>query len=41
VQYQEFDMGHSIVPEVLNVVRYFVRNPNPPRPVGHPSSEGN
>jgi phospholipase/carboxylesterase len=25
VQYQEFDMGHSIVPEVLNVVRDFVR----------------
>jgi phospholipase/carboxylesterase len=25
VQYQEFEMGHSIVPEVLNVVRDFVR----------------
>jgi phospholipase/carboxylesterase len=24
VQYQEFDMGHSIVPEVLHVVREFV-----------------
>jgi phospholipase/carboxylesterase len=24
VQYQEFDMGHSIVPEVLDVVRSFV-----------------
>jgi phospholipase/carboxylesterase len=24
VQYQEFDMGHSIVPEVLQVVRQFV-----------------
>jgi phospholipase/carboxylesterase len=24
VQYQEFEMGHSIVPEVLNVVRKFV-----------------
>ncbi|WP_295615337.1 dienelactone hydrolase family protein [Chamaesiphon sp. GL140_3_metabinner_50] len=24
VRYQEFDMGHSIVPEVLNVVRKFV-----------------
>jgi phospholipase/carboxylesterase len=24
VQYQEFDMGHSIVPEVLDVVRNFV-----------------
>ena len=24
VQYQEFDMGHSIVPEVLDVVRTFV-----------------
>ncbi|WP_310482955.1 dienelactone hydrolase family protein [Chamaesiphon sp. VAR_48_metabat_403] len=24
VQYQEFDMGHSIVPEVLNVVKEFV-----------------
>jgi phospholipase/carboxylesterase len=39
VQYQEFDMGHSIVLEVLNVVRDFVRNP--PHPVGHPSQEGN
>jgi phospholipase/carboxylesterase len=39
VQYQEFEMGHSIVPEVLSVVRDFVRNP--PRPVGHPSQEGN
>lgn len=26
VRYQEFDMGHSIVPEVLNVVRNFVTN---------------
>jgi phospholipase/carboxylesterase len=26
VEYQEFDMGHSIVPEVLNVVRNFVTN---------------
>jgi phospholipase/carboxylesterase len=26
VSYQEFDMGHSIVPEVLNVVRNFVTN---------------
>jgi phospholipase/carboxylesterase len=26
VQYQEFDMGHSIVPEVLDVVRNFVTN---------------
>jgi phospholipase/carboxylesterase len=26
VQYQEFDMGHSIVPEVLDVVRNFVNN---------------
>lgn len=26
VQYQEFDMGHSIVPEVLDVVRSFVSN---------------
>lgn len=26
VQYQEFDMGHSIVPEVLDVVRSFVIN---------------
>jgi phospholipase/carboxylesterase len=41
VQDREFDMGHSIVPEVLNVVRDFVLNPNPPRPIGHPSLEGN
>ncbi len=26
VKYQEFDMGHSIVPEVLKVVRNFVKN---------------
>ena len=26
VRYQEFDMGHSIVPEVLDVVRNFVTN---------------
>jgi phospholipase/carboxylesterase len=26
VQYREFDMGHSIVPEVLQVVRQFVSN---------------
>jgi phospholipase/carboxylesterase len=26
VQSQEFDMGHSIIPEVLNVVRNFINN---------------
>jgi phospholipase/carboxylesterase len=33
VKYQEFDMGHSIVPEVLQVVREFVvARPTPPIP---------